>query len=52
MTVLELVDVRDGKIVKKRSFYQDTALLRDISLEREQALAAQATGDQDVTTGS
>jgi ketosteroid isomerase-like protein len=52
MTVLELVDVRDGKIVKKRSFYQDTALLRDISLEREQALAAQATGDQDGTTGS
>jgi ketosteroid isomerase-like protein len=50
-TVLELVDVTDGKIVKKRSFYQDTALLRDISLEREQALASQATGDQDGTTG-
>ncbi|WP_433258455.1 nuclear transport factor 2 family protein [Streptosporangium sp. CA-135522] len=39
MTVLELVDVIDGKITKKRSFYQDTALLRDISLEREAALA-------------
>jgi len=42
MTVLELVDVVNGKITKKRSFYQDTALLRDISLEREAALA-QAT---------
>ncbi|MFF1401079.1 nuclear transport factor 2 family protein [Streptomyces sp. NPDC058287] len=39
MTVLELVDVIDGKITKKRSFYQDTALLRDISLDREAALA-------------
>ncbi|GAA1621377.1 hypothetical protein GCM10009733_017400 [Nonomuraea maheshkhaliensis] len=39
MTVLELVDVTNGKITKKRSFYQDTALLRDISLEREAALA-------------
>ncbi|MEU9090001.1 nuclear transport factor 2 family protein [Streptomyces sp. NPDC087901] len=37
MTVLELVDVVNGKITKKRSFYQDTALLRDISLEREAA---------------
>ncbi|WP_328923501.1 hypothetical protein OG429_01890 [Streptomyces sp. NBC_00190] len=39
MTVIELVDVIDGKIAKKRTFYQDTALLRDISLEREAALA-------------
>ncbi|MGI5290498.1 hypothetical protein ACQEVF_45230 [Nonomuraea polychroma] len=39
MTVLELVDVANGKITKKRSFYRDTALLRDISLEREAALA-------------
>lgn len=37
MTVLELVDVVHGKITRKRSFYQDTALLRDISLEREAA---------------
>ncbi|GAA5056556.1 hypothetical protein GCM10023259_039530 [Thermocatellispora tengchongensis] len=43
MTVLELVDVVNGKITKKRSFYQDTALLRDISLEREATLA-QGTG--------
>lgn len=42
MTVLELVDVANGKITKKRSFYQDTALLRDISLEREAALAQKA----------
>ncbi|MEV1174806.1 hypothetical protein, partial [Nonomuraea sp. NPDC049784] len=42
MTVLELVDVTNGKITKKRSFYQDTALLRDISLEREAALAQKA----------
>jgi ketosteroid isomerase-like protein len=42
MTVLELVDVVHGKITKKRSFYQDTALLRDISLEREAALAQKA----------
>ncbi|GAA4662027.1 MULTISPECIES: nuclear transport factor 2 family protein [Amycolatopsis] len=41
MTVLELVDVVDGKITKKRSFYQDTALLRDIALEREAVLAQQ-----------
>jgi ketosteroid isomerase-like protein len=39
MTVLELVDVVDGRITRKRSFYQDTALLRDIALEREAALA-------------
>ncbi|MGJ6968850.1 hypothetical protein ACSDR0_43805 [Streptosporangium sp. G11] len=42
MTVLELVDVANGKITKKRSFYQDTALLREISLEREAALAQKA----------
>lgn len=42
MTVLELVDVANGKITKKRSFYQDTALLRDVSLEREAALAQKA----------
>lgn len=39
MTVLELVDVENGKITKKRSFYQDTALLRDISLQREAAFS-------------
>ncbi|WP_433380484.1 nuclear transport factor 2 family protein [Streptosporangium sp. CA-115845] len=42
MTVLELVDVANGKITKKRLFYQDTALPRDISLEREAALAQKA----------
>ncbi|KAB8189062.1 hypothetical protein FH608_042145 [Nonomuraea phyllanthi] len=42
MTVLELVDVANGKITRKRSFYQDTALLRDISLQREAALARKA----------
>jgi ketosteroid isomerase-like protein len=44
MTVLELVDVVRGKITKKRSFYQDTTLLRDISLEREKALARDTGG--------
>ncbi|MEV4803656.1 hypothetical protein AB0K18_26940 [Nonomuraea sp. NPDC049421] len=44
MTVLELVDVVNGKITKKRSFYQNTALLRDISLEREAALAQENAG--------
>ncbi|GHE35187.1 MULTISPECIES: nuclear transport factor 2 family protein [Streptomyces] len=42
MTVLELVDVVDGRITRKRSFYQDTALLRDIALEREAALGREA----------
>ena len=42
MSVLELVDVVNGKITRKRSFYQDTALLRDISLEREAVFAQQA----------
>ncbi|WP_393063214.1 nuclear transport factor 2 family protein [Streptomyces sp. LN549] len=42
MTVLELVDVENGRIARKRSFYQDAALLRDISLEREAALAQTA----------
>jgi hypothetical protein len=31
------------KIVKKRSFHQDTALVRDIRLEREAALAQQTS---------
>ncbi|WP_329375406.1 hypothetical protein [Streptomyces sp. NBC_01483] len=39
MTVLELVDVLNGEITKRRSCYQNTALLRDISREREAALA-------------
>ncbi|EGG43805.1 hypothetical protein SGM_6146 [Streptomyces griseoaurantiacus M045] len=42
MTVLELVDVVDGRITRKRSFYQDTALLRDIALESEAALGREA----------
>ncbi|QFY09733.1 hypothetical protein GBF35_26530 [Nonomuraea phyllanthi] len=42
MTVLELVDVANGKITRKRPFYQDTTLLRDISLQREAALARKA----------
>ena len=51
MTVLELVDVVDGKIAKKRSFYQDTARLRDISLERERTLADAGNQDaEDVPT--
>lgn len=38
MTVIELVDVVDGKIVRKRVFFEDPALLRDIMVEREVAL--------------
>lgn len=38
MTVVELVDVVDGKIVRKRTFFEDPALLRDIMNEREAAL--------------
>jgi len=38
MTVVELVDVVDGKIAKKRTFFEDPARLREIMLEREAAL--------------
>ena len=38
MTVVELVDVIDGKIAKKRTFFEDPARLREIMLEREAAL--------------
>jgi ketosteroid isomerase-like protein len=38
MTVVELVDVIDGKIAKKRTFFEDPARLRDIMIEREAAL--------------
>ncbi|WP_431683738.1 hypothetical protein [Kitasatospora sp. KL5] len=42
MNVLEPADVVNGKITRKRSSYQDTALLRDTSLEREAVLAQEA----------
>lgn len=38
MTVVELVDVIDGKIAKKRTFFEDPARLRDIMIEREATL--------------
>lgn len=38
MTVVELVDVIDGKITKKRTFFEDPARLRNIMAERESAL--------------
>jgi ketosteroid isomerase-like protein len=38
MTIVELADVVDGKIVRKQTFFEDPALLRDIMIEREAAL--------------
>jgi pimeloyl-ACP methyl ester carboxylesterase/ketosteroid isomerase-like protein len=38
MTVIELVDVADGHVVKKRVFFQDPVLLWNIAVEREAAL--------------
>ncbi|WP_370667356.1 nuclear transport factor 2 family protein [Streptomyces sp. IBSBF 2507] len=35
MTTIELVDLEDGKVIRKRVFFQDPEFLRQIALERE-----------------
>lgn len=37
MTVIQLMEVVDGKITSTRNFFQNAALLRDMALEREAA---------------
>lgn len=38
MTVIELVDLEDGKVVRKRVFFQDPEFLRRIAVERQRLL--------------
>ncbi|GAA3620862.1 hypothetical protein GCM10022223_42180 [Kineosporia mesophila] len=45
MTVIELVDLEDGKVIRKRVFFQDPAFLGDLAVKREAALKERLAQD-------
>lgn len=45
MTVIELVDLEDGKVIRKRVFFQDAEFLGEIARKREALIKDRLIGD-------